>query len=94
MPSFADIKSQALKAKDSATDKFNSAKDRYQVSTPSPLTSLRFTGLHDGLTSDSRRRTTVPLGITIHPNPGRNFLRHPRRLYDRPMRHRQDRNLI
>ena len=32
MPSFADIKSQALKAKDSAADKFNSARDRYQVS--------------------------------------------------------------
>ena len=31
MPSFADIKSQALKAKDSAADKFNQTKDRYQV---------------------------------------------------------------
>jgi len=32
MPSFADIKSHALKAKDSATDKFSSTKGRYQVS--------------------------------------------------------------
>ena len=33
MPNFGDIKAQALKAKDSATGKFNSTKDRFQVST-------------------------------------------------------------
>ena len=40
MPSFADIKSQALKAKDSATDKFNSTRDRYQVSISLPTPEL------------------------------------------------------
>ena len=47
MPSFADIKSQALKAKDSAADKFSSTRDRFQVSTPSKPPISRFSRLDE-----------------------------------------------
>lgn len=80
MPSFAEIKSQALKAKDSATDKFNSTKDRYQVSTPSPPPTLTFTTLK----SNPRCR----IGITIHKNPGRNLRRRHHRPCDLTIRRR------
>ena len=74
MPSFADIKSHALKAKDSAADKFNSTKGRYQVSSFLPP-DLTFTRLYDDLTSVIRRRAVLPR-TSIYPLRGQNFLRH------------------
>ena len=55
IPSFVDIKSPALKAKDSAVDTLNNARDRYQVSTAN----LRLIRLYNSLTSGFRRRTVL-----------------------------------
>ena len=94
MPSFADIKSQALKAKDSATDKYNSTKNRYQVSSPFPSPNLKFARPHDDLTSDTRRRA-IPRGISTCPTRGRISLRRPRRPNGQRIPHRvlQDHSL-
>ena len=84
MPSFADIKSHALKAKDSAADKFSSTKVRYQVSSSSPPRARRSL-----LTSDTRRRAPLPRSL-IYRIQSQTF---PRHLCVRN-RALQDRNLI
>ena len=93
MPSFADIKSHALKAKDTAADKFNNAKDRYQVSTSScqPPRSMLLR-LHDSLTMDTWCRTVLPRTLILgrnHPLP-----RHLRGHQTIHLQTLRDRNLI